>query len=258
MTLDHQNFETLAVTVNEKICSIQFNRPEAGNSINAQLVEEFDAVTRYCADAQNGISILLLEGNSEAFSSGGDFNAAASGSAAPDAGQLYDIWHRMTSGPFVSISLVEGRVNAGGIGFIAASDVVLAGPSATFGLSEMLFGLFPACVLPFLIRRVGRQKAHYMTLMTKTIDVQEALSWHLVDQTSDNTALMLRQHLTRLQRLDKQAITTYKSYMNGIHGNDLLATRKPATDANQSMFSDAKIQANIKRYVDELKFPWEA
>ena len=258
MTINHQNLKTLAVTVNEKVCRVQFNRPEAGNSINAQLVEEFDVITRYCAEAQNGISILLLEGNSEVFSSGGDFNAAASGNTGPDAAQLYDIWHRMATGSFVSISLVEGRVNAGGVGFIAASDIVLAGPSATFGLSEMLFGLFPACVLPFLIRRIGRQKAHYMTLMTKTLDAQEALSWHLVDQTSDNTALLLRQHLTRLQRLDRQAITVYKSYITGIQSDDLQAAKKPAVDANQSMFANANIQANIKRYVNELKFPWEA
>nr|WP_269820011.1 enoyl-CoA hydratase-related protein [Bacillus velezensis] len=42
-----------------------------------------------------------------------------------------------------------GVANAGGIGFVAASDIVIADDTAVFSLSELLFGLFPAMVLPF-------------------------------------------------------------------------------------------------------------
>jgi len=53
----------------------------------------------------------------------------------------------------VVIAKVEGKVNAGGVGLVAASDIVVAHTQATFGLSEALFGLLPACVMPFLIRK---------------------------------------------------------------------------------------------------------
>ena len=35
---------------------------------------------------------------------------------------------------------IAGRVNAGGMGLVAASDVVVAGSQAQFSLSEILFG----------------------------------------------------------------------------------------------------------------------
>lgn len=256
MTLDQHHFETIIVSQQNKTCQIRFNRPEAGNAINAQMVDEFDAVLTYCAQEKHGITVVCLSGNSDVFCAGGDFNAAAKGQKAPDADKLFGIWHQMAAGPFITLSQIEGRVNAGGLGFVAASDIVLAGPLATFGLSEMLFGLFPACVLPFLVRRIGRQKAHYMTLMTKTIDAKEASRWHLVDDLADNTPTLLRQHLVRLQRLDKNAVAAYKSYMYAMQ-DDLKAAREPAVIANQRMFNDEKIQANIKRYVEDLKFPWD-
>ncbi len=63
--------------------------------------------------------------------------------------RLYDLWLRLATGPFITISHVRGRVNAGGIGFVATSDIVLAERSAQFSLSELLFGVFPARYFPF-------------------------------------------------------------------------------------------------------------
>src|SRR5439155_22787849 len=95
---------------------------------------------------------------------------------------LYDLLLQLETGSYITLSHVQGKANAGGIDIVAACDIVLADHAAQFSLSELLFGLFPACVLPFLIRRVGFQKAHYMTLMTQPISAQRAHTWGLVDE----------------------------------------------------------------------------
>lgn len=82
---------------------------------------------------------------------------------------LYDLWLKMMNGPFITISHVRGTTNAGGFGFVAASDIVIADETAIFNLSELLFGLFPAMVLPFLTGKIGDQRAHYLTLKTNSI-----------------------------------------------------------------------------------------
>lgn len=78
---------------------------------------------------------------------------------------------------------------------------------------SLLFGLYPACVLPFLIHRIGRQKAHYMTLMTKPISVQEASEWGLIDAYDAESDVLLRKHLLRLRRLNKKGIAHYKQFI---------------------------------------------
>lgn len=251
-------YETIKVQFEESVCFLQIDRPEAHNTINGQLVAECDHVLSAC---EKSATIVVLSGSTEVFCSGADFNAIASTSQKAreqddDPGPMYDLWLRLATGPYVTISHVRGKANAGGLGFVAASDIVLANETAQFGLSELLFGLYPACVLPFLIRRIGFQRAHYFTLMTQPISAKQACEWGLVDAFEPLSETLLRRHLQRLRRLSKTAIRRYKAYMsrNGVPLEDLKA---PAVAANREIFSDiANLQA-ITRYVEKGLFPWE-
>lgn len=248
-------YETLRVQREAEICRIQFHRPDAKNAINAQLVEECQEAL---ASAEQFAKIVILEGAADFFCFGADFEEVGGmGNATPDPGRLYDVWQRLTSGPFVSVAHVQGTVNAGGVGFVAASDIVLCKTSVPFSMSELLFGLMPACVFPFLVRRVGHARAHYMTLMTQPVSASQAHEWGLVDAISDDTADLLRKHLLRLRRLNKTAIQRYKAYRNRLD-ESLSRDRAIALEANQLVFSDPENIEKISRYVRTGKFPWNA
>jgi polyketide biosynthesis enoyl-CoA hydratase PksH len=137
---------------------------------------------------------------------------------------------------------------------MGADFKALAG--AQFSLSELLFGLYPACVLPFLIRRVGFQKAHYLTLMTQPIAAKQACEWGLVDVVEAQSEALLRRHLLRLRRLSKTAIRRYKAYMSRINA-PLVDLRSRAVAGNVEVFGDAGNLQGIKRYVEQGVFPWE-
>ena len=251
-------YETLKVEMQDSICHLQIDRPLANNAINAQLVDDFnDALTACEQDA----TVVVLSGSPEVFCFGADFKAISSPdklarNEPPAPGPLYDLWLRLATGPYVTVSHVRGKVNAGGVGFVAASDVVLADESAQFSLSELLFGLYPACVLPFLMRRIGFQKAHYLTLMAQPISAKQALEWGLADAVDASSDALLRRHLQRLRRLSKPAVRRYKAYMGRI-GTPLNDLKAPAVAGNVEIFSDpANLQA-ITRYVEHGVFPWE-
>src|SRR5207248_3090020 len=131
---------------------------------------------------------------------------------------LYELWLQIATAPFVTVAHLRGKTNAGGVGFVAACDIALADATATFSLSELLFGVYPACVMPFLIRRIGFQRAHYLTLMTQPIAVEQAHRWGLVDAYETQSDGLLRKHLLRLRCLSKVAIRRYKGYMTELHG----------------------------------------
>ena len=250
-------YETIQVQFQETICFLQIDRPEANNTISAQMVAECNHALDICEEST---TIVVLSGSPEVFCYGADFKAiAVSGEGHEhddDPGAMYDLWRRLATGPYVTISHVRGKANAGGVGFVAASDIVLAGETAQFSLSELLFGLYPACVLPFLIRRIGFQKAHYLTLMTQPISAKQACEWGLVDAFAPESELLVRQHLQRLRRLSKMAIRRYKSYMSRI-SVPLQDLKLPAVAANREMFSDRGNLQAITRYVEQGLFPWE-
>ncbi len=251
-------YETIKVEMQDSICHLQIDRPAANNTINAQLVDECNDVLSMC---EQDATVVVLSGSPEVFCFGADFKAIAKPNRTtkdepPAPGPLYDLWLRLATGPYVTISHVRGKVNAGGVGFVAASDVVLADESAQFSLSELLFGLYPACVLPFLMRRIGFQKAHYLTLMAQPIPAKTALEWGLIDAVDASSDALLRRHLQRLRRLSKTAVRRYKAYMGRI-GTPLDDLKTPAVAGNLEVFSDAANLQAITRYVEQGVFPWE-
>jgi polyketide biosynthesis enoyl-CoA hydratase PksH len=112
-------------------------------------------------------------------------------------------------------------------------------------------------VLPFLVQRIGRQKAHYMTLMTRPFSADEALASGLVDALADDAEELLRLHCLRLRRLSPAALGRYKTYLAGLSAAPLDALKPAALAANRALFADPDIQANIQRYVQDGKMPWE-
>lgn len=254
-----REYQTIRVRIDGPVYTLQIHRPEANNTINELMAEE---CLDFLKSHRDSMRILVLEGLPEVFCFGADFQAIddnlSSGEGKGSTPEtLYDVWLQLATGPFISIAHVRGKVNAGGIGFVAACDIVVADESAVFSLSELLFGLMPACVLPFLIRRTGFQRAHYMTLMTQPFSVQQAESWGLVDAWESNSQQLLRRHLLRLRRLSKTGIERYKRYMNVL--NDSLHSRKAdSLAANFEVFADHENLSKISRFVEDGTFPWEA
>jgi polyketide biosynthesis enoyl-CoA hydratase PksH len=251
-------YDTLRVRFQQRACFVQIHRPEANNSINRQLVAECRDIVDRCED---GPTVVVFEGLPDVFCSGADFSGVRDAARSPREAafapeELYDLWLRFTTAPFVVVSHVRGKANAGGIGFVSASDIVVAGDKATFGLSEMLFGLMPACVMPFLTRRVGFQRAHYLTLMTQPVGAAQAQSWGLIDVFQPDSEALLSRHLRRLSALSKKSIERYKRLTHGLTGS-LADDKRVAVAANREVFSDRENLEGIVRYVETGVLPWQ-
>lgn len=253
------DYRTIQVHFEQDTCRIRIHRPDDNNTINGLLIAEITRAMDLCEDHAK---IIILEGSADVFCLGADF-AELSRSGGDDRERpqdpepLYELWRRFACGPYITIAHVRGKVNAGGIGFVAASDLVLSEEKAIFSLSELLFGLLPACVLPFLVRRIGFSRANYMTLTTQSIGARQALEWGLVDACEDNSENLLRKQLLRLRRLSKPAIARYKRYAGSLDRSIMLA-KPDALRANAEAFSHPRNLEDIARYVSTGRFPWEA
>jgi polyketide biosynthesis enoyl-CoA hydratase PksH len=251
-------FETIRVRFENEICYLQIYRPEANNTINKCLIEECSQAIQSC---KHSTKILVLEGLPDIFCFGADFQEMQQHmenehKLTQNSELLYNLWLQMATGPYITITHVQGHVNAGGIGFVAACDIVLADKCVIFSLSEMLFGLIPACVLPFLIRRIGFSRANYMTLTTQPISAMLAHNWGLVDAYDENSENLLRKHLLRLRHIPAKAILRHKRYMGKL--NDFLNIAKTdAIPASYKVFSDQCNIDNIIRYLKYKQLPWE-
>jgi len=190
-----------------------------------------------------------------------DFQEAATDAAqeGPEAARISEymrLLKRFTLSSKVIISRLDGKVIAGGVGLVAASDIVISTERTELSLSEALWGLLPCCVIPFLIRRVGFQKAYFMTLTTKPISAREAQAIHLVDELADHLDETLRKLTLRLNLLDDDIIVDMKRYFQKM-GGITSEMEQAATTEFARLATQPHVQQNIANYVARGIFPWE-
>ncbi|MBI4652467.1 enoyl-CoA hydratase/isomerase family protein [Candidatus Desantisbacteria bacterium] len=255
-------YNTILVKESLGVITVTFNRLSQRNSINRAFIKELNEVLDK-AEQDTQCRIVILEGQNDVFCTGMDFEEAAmfnvqdkKDDSMSFLSQYMKAIKRFTLTPKVIISKIEGQVMAGGVGLAAASDLVIATPRVQISLSEALWGLLPAMVLPYLIRRVGYQKAYSMTLTTLPISAQEAFDIHLVDEVSEEPDRSIQYLSQRLFRLEQSTIKNIKSYFRSMW----LITdemEKGAISESFQMMSDPKVRENIENYVKYKKFPWD-
>lgn len=252
-------YQTICVEQKKDISYIQLYRPEKNNTINNIMIDELNSVVD---KASLSSKILVLQGLKDVFCFGADFEemykekrkGGTDTFLMPD--KLYELWLKLYTGPFITIADIKGKVNAGGIGFVAASDIAIADETCQFSLSELLFGIYPAIVFPFLVNRIGVQNASYFTLLTKPISSEKAYEYGLIDEWGTDNNTILQRHLRRLSVLSKESIRNFKAYRN-MYTKDLLEKQNTAIQSNKEMFSNKNILTNIYRFVEEGVLPWE-
>lgn len=249
----------LLVEKKRKLWYLTINRPAQRNSITPELLVQLNAALDE-AEQDSVCRILVLSGSGGYFCTGMDFDTAADKVDSQDTDNLdyMDTLKRFATMRKIVIARVQGVVMAGGVGLVAASDIVIADQDSRFSLSEALWGLIPACVTPFLIRRVGFQKAYKMTMTTETLDAAEATAIGLVDILSQgNGDDEIRRQLLRLDRVTEQTIGDIKSYFRKMWLFDE-AMEQTAVNEFKRLVATPQVQQNISNYSQHGRMPWQA
>ena len=85
--------------------------------------------------------------------------------------------------PKPTIAAVHGVALGGANGLLAACDIAYCTDDATFSLSEVKIGIVPACISPYIIKRVGEYGARELMLTGSRINGQEAERFRLVNRS---------------------------------------------------------------------------
>jgi len=190
-------YSQITVKVEASVATVTLNRPQARNALNAQAVQELiDAFTSL--DLDPSVKVVLLRGaGTEAFCAGADLQELK-GNSSPDSRRSFfesiaNLVRSIESCPVPVVSMVCGFAMAGGLGLIAASDIVIAADNAVFALPEVAVGLAPLVVSVPLTDSMSQRGLSYLALTGERINADEALLFGLVtkvvklDQIIDQT-----------------------------------------------------------------------
>ena len=135
--LSAPEYETLDVERRGPVGWLVFDRPDAGNAMNAQMMRELEAAWQEL-DADPAVRVIVNTGNGDAFQTGvdvaqmsRDLDALREQSRRTKRFELrFTGWHNRVGKPV--IAAVNGVCAGGGLHFVADADVVIAAANATF------------------------------------------------------------------------------------------------------------------------------
>ncbi|MBX7455294.1 crotonase/enoyl-CoA hydratase family protein [Mycolicibacterium sp. 3033] len=183
---------------------ITINRPEARNAINSAVsIALGDALEEAQQDPEVWVVVVTGSGD-KSFCAGADLKALSRGEnighpEQPKWGFAGYVRHFIDK---PTIAAVNGTALGGGTELALASDLVVAGESAKFGLPEVKRGLIAAAGGVFrLVDQVPRKVALQMMFTGEPITADDALKWGLInevvpDGTELEAALALAQRIT--------------------------------------------------------------
>ena len=170
------------------VLTLLMSRPEVGNALSPALLGALEtALAEAAHDA--AVRVVVLAGAGKHFSAGADLSYMQSMHGAgdeanrADARRTQQVFAALAELPKPVVARVHGAARGGGVGLVAAADVVVASNAATFAFTEVRLGIVPAMIGPFVITRLGAARARRLFLTAETFDAEMAETWGLVDHT---------------------------------------------------------------------------
>lgn len=249
-------YETLLLNQENNAWHVTLNRVEKRNSLNATVIHELLTVLQQAQQDSNN-RFIILQGQGGFFCTGMDLELATQPQEKPQFADNYiQLLHTLAAIPRVVICCVDGIAMAGGIGLLAASDLVIATPKSKFSLTEVLWGLLPCCVAPYLIRRLGFQAAYRLTLTTQQMNAEEAQKVQLIDYIMQELSKELPPLLKRLSRTSNLTIANLKNYFSKLWIINENMESFAVSELNK-LIQSPEVQNNLQNYINHGKFPWE-
>jgi methylglutaconyl-CoA hydratase len=156
------------------------NRNALSTALLAQLAERLGA-----AVADDAVRVVVLTGTGTVFSAGADLKellAAEPGATTSGLGDVLDLlWHS----PVPVVARLNGPARAGGVGLLAACDIVVAPPDITFSFTEVRIGVAPAVIAVPVLRRIPRAAAMHLFLTGEVFGAARARELGLVSVVAD-------------------------------------------------------------------------
>ena len=253
-------YEMILTETRGRVGFIAFNRPQAMNALNNQLMRELmDALESF--DKNEDIGVMVITGNEKAFAAGADIKEMADKSIH----QMMDTDHVAVFGRIRTIkkpviAAVSGFALGGGCEIALSCDMIVASESAKFGQPEITIGVIPgAGGTQRLTHAVGKAIAMEMILNNRTLSAQEALQFGLVNRVVPvgdylNEALKLAEEIASRAPL---AVRTAKKMINQSYERFLSDGLAEEKQTFYNLFGSEDQKEGMKAFIEKRKPEWK-
>jgi methylglutaconyl-CoA hydratase len=179
-------FETLSIESDARgVATLWLDRADKHNAMSGQMIEELSEAAKALGEDAD-VRVVVLAAKGKSFCAGGDLRwmqdqmAANSEERRAGARKLAMALYALNTLPKPLIARVQGNAFGGGIGMMSVADVAIGAEGAKFGLTEVKLGLIPATISPYVLARMGEDKARRVFMSARLFGAEEARDLNLM------------------------------------------------------------------------------
>ncbi|TVT50391.1 enoyl-CoA hydratase family protein [Amycolatopsis rhizosphaerae] len=250
--------ELVHYSVASGTATITLDSPHNRNALSSQLRRELrESLTK--AQDDDAVRVIVLTHTGPVFCSGMDLKEAR-GAEAGNQGvnEFPGILEQLWNSPKPVVTRLAGPARAGGVGMVAASDIVVAAREATFAFSEVRIGVVPAVISLVVLPRIAPRAAQELFLTGEVFDAERAARIGLITAVTDG------------ERLDDEVARYVRALVLGgpkalAATKELLAAPKPASpsagfaamnELSARFFASEEGQEGITAFAQKRRPAW--
>ena len=255
--------KTIKYSIKNKVAWVTLNRPEIHNAFNETMIGELLELYKELGDMTN-VRVVVITGEGKSFCAGADLNWMGGvikysyEQNLDESLQLAELFYTMYSLPKPTIAMVNGAAIGGGAGMVAVNDLVIASDRAKFSFSEVKLGLVPACISPYVIRKVGENRSRELFLSGERMDARKALQFGFVNQVVPEEELktVVEKQIENLMSSGPSALAICKDLLEKVPQMSLEQAKKYTAEAIAKLRVSDEGQEGMKAFFEKRKPNW--
>ncbi len=234
---------TVEHSCNDRIATVTLRRPDAHNALNVQMIQDLITAFSHLA-TDHRLHGVILTGDGSSFCAGADIAMMKETASfteeqnLEDALHLSDLFYLINTLPCPVVARVNGAAIGGGVGLVAACDIVVAAETARFAFSEVKLGIAPAVISPFVIHKIGEVQARRFFVTGERFAAAQAQAMGLV-----HTVVAREQLDETIQKIVQELLS---SAPQAIRACKTLALQVGSMRYDQARIYTAKLIANLR------------
>lgn len=258
-------YETIRVELDKSVARVTLNRPDVRNAFNDVMIRELRAAFASLRE-QESLRAVVLTGEGQSFCAGADLNWMKKvvdytyDESYEDSMNLARLMREIYDFEMPVVGRINGAAIGGGTGLVAVCDIAIAAEDAVFSFSEVKIGLVPACISPYVLKRVGERYGREYFLTGQRLTAAEALQCGLVNKTVpwDEIDILVDSYLSNLATSGPQALATCKRMVREVADMSL----DEAGPATAKMITELRLgaegQEGMKAFLERRRPAWRA
>ena len=243
--------ELVHCIIDNGVATITLDSPSNRNALSRQLLAELNEALDRAAGPD--VRAVVLTHAGPVFCSGADLKERASGTQdAQAAGNpMANVFERLSTLAAPTIAAVNGPVRAGGVGLMAACDLVVVSSAVTFAFTEVRIGVAPAIISVPILARCGWSRLAAPFLTGEAFDAAAATDMGLVTHVADDVDARVATLVTGILAGAPNAVAATKRLLR-----QSAPTMAEMTELSESLFRSDEAAEGMRAFAEKRPPSW--